>query len=68
MQTSTDPRVIKRILLFSGLIVTLSMGIRHSFGLYLSPMTLDLGWGENNLLLPSPCKISCGVRHNPLPA
>ena len=46
MQTSTDPRVIKRILLFSGLIVTLSMGIRHSFGLYLSPMTLDLGWGR----------------------
>ena len=46
MQSPTDPRVIKRILLFSGLIVTLSMGIRHSFGLYLSPMTLDLGWGR----------------------
>ncbi len=26
------------------MILTLSLGTRHSFGLYLQPMTLDLGW------------------------
>ncbi|MFZ5508504.1 MAG: MFS transporter [Pseudomonadota bacterium] len=33
------------LLLVSGsLIVSLSMGIRHTFGLFLQPMTQDLGW------------------------
>jgi MFS family permease len=33
------------LLLISGsLIVSLSMGIRHTFGLFLQPMTQDLGW------------------------
>ncbi len=32
------------ILVCSGIILSLSLGTRHSFGLYLQPMTLDLGW------------------------
>ena len=31
------------ILICGGIILTLSLGTRHSFGLYLQPMTLDLG-------------------------
>ena len=34
------------ILLCGGLILTLSLGTRHTFGLYLQPMTLDLGWSR----------------------
>jgi MFS family permease len=32
------------VLICGGIILTLSLGTRHSFGLYLQPMTLDLGW------------------------
>jgi len=34
------------VLLCSGLILTLALGTRHTFGLYLPPMTLDLGWSR----------------------
>ena len=33
-----------RVLLFGAAIVTLSMGIRHGFGLWLAPITMDRGW------------------------
>jgi predicted MFS family arabinose efflux permease len=33
-----------QVLLCSAAIVTLSMGIRHGFGLWLQPMTMDRGW------------------------
>lgn len=39
------------ILVFSSVILTLSMGIRHSFGLFLQPMTTDLGWGRESFAL-----------------
>jgi len=29
-----------------GVILTLSLGIRHSFGLFLKPMSMDHGWGR----------------------
>ena len=32
-----------RVLLFGAAIVTLSMGIRHGFGLWLAPITMDRG-------------------------
>jgi MFS family permease len=35
---------LTRVLLCGALIVTLSMGIRHGFGLWLQPMTMDRGW------------------------
>jgi predicted MFS family arabinose efflux permease len=33
-----------QVLLFGAAIVTLSMGIRHGFGLWLQPITMDRGW------------------------
>jgi len=33
-----------QVLLYSAAIVTLSMGIRHGFGLWLQPVTMERGW------------------------
>jgi hypothetical protein len=33
-----------QVLLCGAVIVTLSMGIRHGFGLWLAPTTMDRGW------------------------
>jgi predicted MFS family arabinose efflux permease len=35
-----------QVLLCSAMIVTLSMGIRHGFGLWLQPITMDRGWSR----------------------
>jgi len=35
---------MKQVLLCGAMIVTLSMGIRHGFGLWLQPITMDRGW------------------------
>src|SRR5262245_24426712 len=32
------------VLLCGGIILTLALGTRHTFGLYLQPMTADRGW------------------------
>jgi predicted MFS family arabinose efflux permease len=34
------------ILLCGGIVLTIGLGVRHNFGLYLQPMTLDLGIGR----------------------
>jgi len=34
------------VLLCGGIVVTLAMGTRASFGLFLKPMTMDLGWSR----------------------
>jgi len=34
------------VLLCGGLILTLSLGVRHTFGLFLQPMTVEHGWGR----------------------
>ena len=34
------------MLVCASLILTLSLGIRHSFGLFLQPMSMDNGWGR----------------------
>ncbi|MCX8017603.1 MAG: MFS transporter [Rhodocyclaceae bacterium] len=34
------------VLVCGGLIMTLAMGVRHGFGLFLQPMTLDHGWNR----------------------
>ncbi|MCE0731560.1 MFS transporter [Halomonas sp. G15] len=34
------------IILFGSLVVTLAMGLRHGFGLFLEPMSSELGWGR----------------------
>jgi predicted MFS family arabinose efflux permease len=45
--TQTQPRLsMFQVLLCGALIVTLSMGIRHGFGLWLQPITMDRGWSR----------------------
>jgi len=39
------------ILVCGGIILTVSLGTRHSFGLYLQPMTLDLGWSRETFAI-----------------
>ncbi len=39
------------VLICSGLILTLAMGIRHGFGLFLQPMSADLHWGRETFAL-----------------
>ena len=34
------------ILLCGGMTLTIALGVRHNFGLYLQPMTADLGWAR----------------------
>ncbi len=44
---SSAPRLsMFQVLLCGALIVTLSMGIRHGFGLWLQPITMDRGWSR----------------------
>src|SRR4051812_47607047 len=38
------PLSMKQVLLCGAMIVTLSMAIRHGFGLWLQPITMDRGW------------------------
>ncbi len=44
------------VLLGSALILALSLGVRHGFGLFLAPMSAEFGWGVKSLPSPSPCK------------
>ncbi|MFA6311961.1 MAG: MFS transporter [Sterolibacterium sp.] len=44
--TSSTPRPLASVLLFAALIVCVAMGIRHTFGLFLTPMTVDHGWSR----------------------
>jgi predicted MFS family arabinose efflux permease len=39
------------VLVVSGIVLTLGMGIRHGFGLFLQPMSADLGWGRETFAL-----------------
>jgi MFS family permease len=42
---------MKQVLICGATIVTLSMGIRHGFGLWLQPMTMDRGWTRETFAL-----------------
>lgn len=44
--TSAADRTLASVLLFAALIVCVSMGIRHTFGLFLAPMTSAHGWSR----------------------
>lgn len=35
------------MLIGSAIILALSLGVRHAFGLYLVPMSDEFGWGHN---------------------
>lgn len=39
------------VLICSGMILTLALGTRHTFGLYLPPVTLDLGWDRETFAI-----------------
>ena len=43
---ATEPNTLslKQVLICGAFIVTLSMGIRHGFGLWLQPITMERGW------------------------
>lgn len=42
----SNERPLLTVLLFAALIVCVAMGIRHTFGLFLAPMTADHGWSR----------------------
>ena len=42
---------MNQVLLCGALIVTLSMGIRHGFGLWLQPITMERGWTRETFAL-----------------
>jgi predicted MFS family arabinose efflux permease len=42
----TQTLSMRQLLLCGAMIVTLSMGIRHGFGLWLQPITMDRGWSR----------------------
>ncbi len=48
MNTSTSPTPARlsmtQVLIAGAMVVTLSMGIRHGFGLWLQPITMERGW------------------------
>src|SRR2546429_4487717 len=48
---SSPGRTPKTFLFCGGLILTLAMGIRHGFGLFLQPMTADLHWSRETFAL-----------------
>ncbi|MCU0989783.1 MAG: MFS transporter [Xanthomonadales bacterium] len=36
------------VLISASMVLTLALGVRHGFGLFLSPMSLDLGWNRES--------------------
>ena len=49
--TKSNRLSLNQVLIFGGLMVTLSMGIRHGFGLFNLPITIANGWGRETFAL-----------------
>jgi len=49
--SKTDWRSPTIVLVCGGLILTIAMGIRHGFGLFLQPISHDMGWGRETFAL-----------------
>lgn len=49
--TQSNWRTPLAVLICGGIILSLSLGTRHNFGLYLQPMTLDLGWSRETFAI-----------------
>ena len=47
----TQPLSLKQVLICGAMIVTLSMGVRHGFGLWLQPITQEQGWTRQTFSL-----------------
>src|SRR5438067_13347058 len=48
---NADWRTPTVVLICGGLVLTLAMGVRHGFGLFLLPMCSDLYWGRETFAL-----------------
>jgi len=48
MTNASDRRLMLALLVLSGLIISLCMGLRQSLGLFMRPMTLDIGVSRNS--------------------
>jgi MFS family permease len=46
---TTPPRKIALVLFCGAIILTIGMGVRQSFGLFLQPISADLGWSMTSL-------------------
>ena len=51
MHDATRKLSMAQVLICGAAIVTLSMGIRHGFGLWLQPVTQDMGWTRQTFAL-----------------
>jgi MFS family permease len=51
VQSRADWRTPSVILVASATVLTLSVGLRHGFGLFLQPMSADLHWGRETFAL-----------------
>src|SRR5437588_9665124 len=49
--TTASWRTPKTVLVCGGLILTLAMGVRHGFGLFLQPISADLHWSRETFAL-----------------
>jgi MFS family permease len=49
--TQSNWRTPLAVLICGGAILSLSLGTRHTFGLYLQPMTLDLNWSRETFAI-----------------
>jgi len=49
--TSLQRLPMLQVLLCGGMVVTLAMGIRHGFGLWLQPIIQDMGWSRESFSL-----------------
>src|SRR5438270_5162669 len=49
--THTNWRTPTIVLVSGGIVLTIAMGIRHGFGLFLQPMSADLHWGRETFAL-----------------
>jgi MFS family permease len=46
MSNSTNWRTPQAILIAGSLVLFISLGVRHGFGLFMQPLTADTGWGR----------------------
>src|SRR5687768_16227846 len=51
MHAQPQPLSLKQVLFCGAMILTLSMGIRHGFGLWLQPITQEQGWSRQSFSL-----------------
>ena len=55
-----------QVLICGAAIVTLSMGIRHGFGLWLQPITQDMGWTRQTFALAMALSLGATRHRKPL--